>query len=147
MNIYLQIILGVCAVATSAGIAFAQFRKGARGETGDIAKFYKERMEDYKLIADETRKEYTAKHEDLLKRFGVLQGEFNTEKALRIQYETILKDRNPETEAFMVLVTKAVTDQGEVNKEVVAILKQIHEYAKEEHDKTLEITSTVTTLK
>lgn len=144
MSEYFQYILAGIPIGTSFGVAYAYFKKGKRGEEGDIVKFYKDRMEDYKLIAETTRKEYTEKHEELLRKFGVLQGEFNTEKSLRIQYETILKDKNPETETFMKLLTNAVVDQQKVNKEVVQILGEIHTMAKMEHDREFQVTSTIT---
>ncbi len=137
MNIYLQIFLSVCGVATLLGVGYAQFKKGDRGESGDIAKFYRERMDDYKLIAETTRKEYSEKYEELLKKFGILEGQFNTEKALRQQYESILKDKNPETEQFMKFMVAT-------QKEVVDILKEIHTYAKAEHDRDFQVTSTIT---
>ncbi len=144
MNITVQNIITWISLTGFVGLAIAQIRTKTRSESGDIVKFYKDRMEDYKVIAETTRKEYTDKHEELLRKFGVLQGEFNTEKALRLQYETILKDKNPETETFMKLVTQAVTDQQEVNKEVVKILAEIHTMAKAEHERDFNITATVT---
>ncbi len=141
---YLEYILTGAAIGTALGVAFASFRKGNRSESGEIIEFYKKQAADYKDILETTRKEYVAKHEDLLAQVGILRGELNTEKKLREQYEAILKDKNPETEAFMKLLIKAVEDQNKVNKEVVTILKEIHTYAKTEHDRDLQITSTIT---
>ncbi len=144
MNPYIQYILTGSAVGTSIGIAFAYFKRGNRSESGEIIEFYKKQAADYKDILETTRKEYIAKHEELLSQVGVLRGELNTEKKLREQYEAILKDKNPETEAFMKLMIQAVKDQSEVNKEVVSVLKEIHTYAKAEHDRDFKVTSTVT---
>ncbi len=144
MSPYLQTIIAIGVVAMSAGTFVAQFRKGNRSESGEIIEFYKKQAADYKDILETTRKEYIAKHEDLLAQVGVLRGELNTERKLREQYELILKDKNPETEAFMKLLIKAVEDQNKVNKEVVTILKEIHIMATQEHDRDLKITSTVT---
>lgn len=144
MNLYIQYVLSFFAIAMMSGVAFAQFRKGFRIESGDIVTFYKTQAENYKEMMEETRKDYTKKHEELLAEVGVLRGELNTEKRLREQYELILKDKNPETEEFMKLMIKAVADQGEVNKEVVSVLKEIHTMSKAEHDRDFKVETTVT---
>lgn len=144
MNIYLQYIITGAAVAGLLGVAFAQFRKGNRNESGEIIEFYKKQAESYKEMMETTRKEYTDKHELLVKEVGQLRGELSAEKKLREQAELILKDKNPETQAFMTLVTNAVNDQGKINKQVVEILQEIHEYAQEEHERDIKITGTIT---
>ncbi len=144
MNIYFQIIIAIGVLGLSAGNFFANFRKGNRTESGEIIDFYKKQTSEYKEILESTRKDYIAKHEDLLAQVGVLRGELNTERKLREQYEAILKDKNPETEAFMKLMIKAVDDQSKVNIEVAGILKEIHKFAKEEHDRDIKITGTIT---
>lgn len=126
MNIYLQIVLGICAIASSAGIAFAQFRKGARVESSDLITFYKKEADGYKDMMEKTRNEYTTKHEALLKEVGELRGQLISEKKQKELYEAILKDRNPETEQFMKLMVQSVTDQGVVNKEIVRMIGEIH---------------------
>ncbi len=143
MELNLQTIITGLSLMGMAGMGVAQFKSKSRGESGDIVKFYKDRMEDYKLIAETTRKEYADKYEDMLRKFGILEGQFNTEKALREQYESILKDKNPETQNFMTLVTTAITDQQNVNKEVVQILKEIHAMAVVEHDREFKVDATV----
>lgn len=146
MEFNLQTLITGLSLAGMLGMGIAQFWSKSRGESGDIVKFYKDRMEDYKVIAETTRKEYTEKYEELLKKFGTLEGQFNTEKALREQYEAIIKDRNPETTSFMKFVTQALTDQGVVNKEVVNILKEIHSMASDEAKREIKVEtqSTVT---
>ena len=144
MNIYLQFIITGCAIAGFIGIAFAQFSRSKRSESGEIIEFYKQQATEYKSILEVTRKEYIAKHEELLSQVGVLRGELNTEKKLREQYEAILKDKNPETEQFMKLMVSATHDQGEINKEVVGILKEIHAMSKAEHGRDFNIHATVT---
>ena len=144
MDPYIQYILMGGTIATALGIAFANFRRGNRGESGEIIEFYKKQASEYKEILEATRKEYVEKHEALLAEVGLIRGELNTEKKLREQYEAILKDKNPETEAFMKLMIKAVKDQTDVNKEVVNILKEIHSMSKAEHDRDFKVTSTVT---
>mgnify|MGYP001563285827 CR=1 FL=1 len=141
--LYLQVIIAICTLSVSAGIAFAQFKKGSRTESGDIIKFYKDQAENYKIISDTTRKEYTEKHETLLKEVGILRGELNTERTLRIQYENVLKDKNPETETFMLFVTNSLKDQQVMNKEIATILKEIHIMAKAEHERDYQVNTTV----
>lgn len=139
----LQTIIAVGVVGLSIGTFFAQFSRGKRSESGEIIDFYKKQAEEYKTILQTTRDEYTKKHEDLVKQVGELRGELNAERKLREQAESILKDRNPETQEFMKLLTNAVKDQSAVNKEVVGVLKEIHTMAKEEHERDFKITSTV----
>lgn len=143
MNYSDYILTGV-SIGTAFGVAFAYFKKGNRGESGEIIEFYKQQATEYKNILEVTRKEYVQKHEELLAQVGILRGELNTEKKLREQYEEILKDKNPETEKFMKLVIKSVEDQSFVNKEVVNILKDIHAMSKAEHDRDFTVQATVT---
>ncbi len=144
MNTYLQYLLTGASLGTAFGVAFAYFKRGSRNETGEIVDFYKKQATDYKEMLEVTRKEYTQKHEDLLAQVGALRGELNTEKRLREQYEAILKDKNPETEAFMKLMVQSVKDQSEVNKEIVGVLKEIHAMSKAEHERDFNISATVT---
>lgn len=125
--------LGIAAAAALIGVAYSQFRKGSRTESGEIVEFYKNQANNFKEIAETTRKEYTLKHEELLKEVGVLRGELNTERKLREQYEAILKDRNPETTEFMKTMlaigeqaTKFMDAQSKNNLEVARILGEIH---------------------
>lgn len=139
MEKYTSIILLGATLGATFGVAFAYFRKGNRSESGEIIEFYKKQAGDYKEMLEATRKEYTEKHEALIKEVGVIKGELNTERQLRQQYEAILKDKNPETEAFMKLMVQAVKDQGEVNKEVVSVLKDLHTMAKAEAEREIQI--------
>lgn len=144
MDPYIQYILTGGALGTAFGVAFAYYKKSNRSESGEIVEFYKKQATDYKEMLEVTRKEYTEKHEALIKEVGTIRGELNTERQLRQQYEAILKDKNPETEAFMKLMVQAVKDQAGVNKEVVEILKEIHGMSKAEQKRDFEVTSTVT---
>jgi len=144
MNPYLQYILTGAALGTAIGVSFAYFKQGSRHESGEIVEFYKKQSGDYKEMLETTRKEYSAKHEELLKEVGIIRGELNTERQLRQQYEAILKDRNPETEAFMKLMVQSVKDQATVNQEIVEILKEIHAMSKAEHDRDFKIESKIT---
>lgn len=155
MNIYVQYILAAGGLGTAFGIAFAYFFRGKRTESGEIISFYKEQAENYKTMMhtkeeahavkmEEVTKYFTEKVNELTKELGVLQGQYTAEKNQREQYELILKDKNPETEAFMKMVTQACNDQSIINKEVVSILKDIHTMQKAEHDRDFKIESTVT---
>lgn len=155
MNIYLQIVIAICAVSASTGIAFAQFRKGTRTESGDIIKFYKEQSDNYKDMMEkkeaahnievkEITQTFTEKVNALTREVGELRGQYNAEKKQREQYEEILKDKNPETEQFMKLMIKAVDDQSKINKEVVSLLGEIHTMSKAEHDRDFKIEATLT---
>ncbi len=144
MNTYLQILLGICAVTSSGVVAFAQLKKGNRVESSDIVKFYKDKMEEYKEMSDTLRKDYTAKHEQLIKEVAEVRGELNAEKKLREQYEAILKDKNPETENFMKYMVQATKDQSESHREIVRVLSEIHAMSKAEHDRDFVVNATVT---
>lgn len=155
MDIYLQIIIGVCAVAFTAGTAYSQFKKGDRSGSTEIINFYKGQASDYKdMVAkkDEAHsaevKTITADFNDkiinLTKDLAALRSQYIAEKAQREQYEAILKDKNPETEQFMKLMIKSVEDQGKINKEVVSLLSEIYKMSKDEHERDFNITAQIT---
>lgn len=143
MNEYIQISLAVCAVAAMGGVAVAQFRKGGRMEASELIKFYQAEAAGYKEMAEKTRREYTDKHEGLIKDIAGMKAELGAERKLREQYESILKDRNPETIKFMEFMIQATKDQSESNKEIARVLGEIHTYAKAEHDRDFKVTSTI----
>ncbi len=150
MDKYLQWILIAGSLATSIGIAVANFMRGNRGESGEIIEFYKKQASEYKIILESTRKEYTEKHEGLIKEVGTIRGELNTERQLRQQYEAILKDKNPETTAFMQLMVQSTKDQAESHKAIVKgltaiseVMNDIHTMAKAEHERDFKVTATV----
>ncbi len=126
MDIYIQYILAFFGVIAMAGVAFAQFKKGFRTESGDLITFYQKEALGYKEMMETTRKDYAKKHEELLAQVGELRGELNAEKRLREQYELILKDRNPETEEFMRFMVQSAKDQADNNKKIVEVLNIIH---------------------
>jgi hypothetical protein len=144
MNIYLQIIIGICAVAFTGGTAFAQFKKGDRTGSGELIDFYKKEAEGYKDMMTKKEEGYIIKMNELIREVGELRGQFTAMKEQKEAYEAILKDRNPEMEIFMKLMANAVKDQGDVNKEVVSILKDIHTMAKAEHERDFQINATIT---
>lgn len=148
MNIYIQYILAFGVLGLAAGNFFGSFGKGNRQGSTDVINFYKAEAANYKDMSDkkdtrhslelkELTQEFNQKVHELTEKFGILQGQYNAEKAQREQYEAILKDRNPETEKFMAFMV-------DTQKEVVIILKEIHAMAKAEHDRDLNITATVT---
>lgn len=137
---FLQYLLGICAVAVAAGIAFAQFRRAGRGESGDIIKYYKEESASYKDIlekkdnkhAEEIKKltsDFNQQIHQLTEKFGMLQGQYNAEKGMRERAEAILKDRNPETTKFM---TDTVAALGEIMKFMVKLNQHMEDEKKRE---------------
>lgn len=153
MNIYLQYIVAIGVIGLSVGNFITSFGKGARGSTGEMIDFYKKESENYKdmmgkkeaahgVEMKEMTEKFSGQVNDLTRQVGELQGQYNAEKKQREQYELILKDKNPETEAFMKLVIKSCDDQGKVNKEVVEsltkmseVLKEVYTMVKSEHDR------------
>lgn len=161
MNTYLQYIIAFGVLGLSAGNFFTGFGKGSRGGSGELIEFYKKEAADYKDMsakkdikhAEEIKAitaDFNGKYHDLTQKFGELQGQYNAEKGMRERAEEILKDKNPETKAFMELVIKSCEDQGKVNEAVTKamtkmgeILGEIHTMAKAEHDRDIQITSTI----
>lgn len=154
MNQTLQYIITGAAVAMFAGIAWAQFKKGTRTESGDIIKFYKEEAASYKDIiekkdarhTEEIKKltaDFNGQMHTLSEKFGILQGKYDAEKEAREKAEEILKDKNPETIGFMQFMIKATENQDMVNKEIIGMISDVHKMVKEEHDRETHIEATI----
>lgn len=120
-----------------------------------LTKFWKEQAEQYKVVLAEKEAAYTLKIEkitadfnekfqDLKEKFGNLKGQYDAEKVQRERVESILKDRNPETEAFMKLMIQAIKDQADSHTGIMKILKEIHTMSKAEHDRDFKVETTVT---
>lgn len=148
MNTYLQYILTIFGVITMCGVAFAQFRKGSRGESSEIIKFYKEEALNYKDMLQKKEEAHTVKISELTKDFtekinglsrevGELRGQLTAEKKQNERFEQIFQNRNPEMEKFMTFMVNT-------QKEVVDVLKEIHAMTKAEHDRDFQVTSTIT---
>lgn len=130
--------------------------KGEEINSADtLTKFWKDQAEQYKVVLGEKETAYLLKIEkittdfnekfqDLKERFGNLKGQYEAEKSQRERVESILKDRNPETEAFMKLMIQAIKDQSDSHTEMVKILKEIHTMSKAEHDRDFKVETTVT---
>ncbi len=73
-----------------------------------------------------------------------MQGKYEKEKEEKDKWEAIAKDKNPETKEFMTFMVQAVKDQAESHRKIVEVLNDIHTMTKDEHDRDLQITSTVT---
>lgn len=112
-----------------------------------IKNFFKEQNDDLKEI----NKILGEKVEALTREVGEIRGQLNAETKQKGEYLAILQNRDPETKKFMEYMVQAVKDQSqsmkdqaETNREIIRILGEIHVMTKQEHDRDLNITATVT---
>lgn len=148
MNIYLQYITIGVSLGTALGVAAAFFWKNKNSSSGEALSLLQKENEIFRdqlhkkeeahlREVKEIREEFTKQVSDLTEKFGIMQGKYEKEKEEREKFEAIAKDKNPETQEFMKFMI-------DTQKEVVNILKEIHTYAKVEHDRDFNITATVT---
>lgn len=142
-NILLYILgslASIGVVAGGLGYLIGQFRNG--GST--LTAFYKEQAEGYKVMMSEKDKSNDDKFQKMTAEIGEIRGQLIEKEKQNKEYLDIINNRDPGTQKFQELLTKACTDQTEVNREVVKVLKEIHELALQEHERDFKITSTVT---
>ena len=162
IQLAITIVLGVGMFAGSLAFVVDKFFSRKKKEdveelssANGIAKFWKEQAEQYKAVADEKEKSYASKLElltkdfndkytDLKEKFGKLQGQYEAEKGARERAESILKDRNPETQKFMEAMLKSAKDTSEHNEKAAVILEDIFRMCKAEHERDFKVEATVT---
>jgi len=146
----LQLILTIGGVVTfiallagGVGLAINAFRKRPRDEKNEVVnsantimEFWKNQAEQYKLIIDEKDRTHNEKITDLTRQVGELRGQLNAETSQKKEYLAILQNRDPETKKFMEHMVNATENQDK-------ILAEIFKMVKDEHDRELKVTSTI----
>ena len=148
------ILGGISAFGFAIGYFYVRIIQGKKSgieDSSQITDFWKKRADDYKLMLDEKESAHIQRVKDLseqvnnlTREVGELRGQLNSEKKQNDKLEQIFQNRDPETKEFMLLMIKAVADQNLINKEVVGILKEIHNMSKLEHERDFSVTSTIT---
>lgn len=138
-------------LAGGVGYLMSQFRSGSKRQNNEIVNssteiinFYKTENESLKAIMLEKDKSNDAKFQQLTSEIGEIRGQLIEKEKQNKQYLDILQNRDPDTQQFQELLIKSCNDQGDINKQVVAILQEIHKFAIAEHERDFTITSTVT---
>lgn len=127
-------------VSGGLGYLIGQFRSGG----SNLTAFYKEQAEGYKIMMSEKDKSNDDKFQKMTAEIGEIRGQLIEKEKQNKEYLDIINNRDPGTQKFQELLTKACTDQTDINKQVVSILKEIHDLAVLEHERDFKITSTVT---
>lgn len=164
-NSTLQVTLTIIGVLGSVGLfaggigfLISKFNKGKQEERTDVissadqlASFWKEQVEGFKSVIKELteklekqKDDHTVEMKKVLTELGEVRGQLTAESKQKGEYLAILQNRDPETKKFMEIMLKFVDTQSKTNSELARVLKDIHTMAKLEHDRGLEVTSTVT---
>lgn len=154
----IEIVGGLGVFGAGFGYLISQFKKGSNEQKKEVISsadqlttFWKEQAEGYKAMAQSEKEAATIKDKDWNDKFnalatevGQIKGQLLEKEKQAAQYLEILQNRDPSTLEFQKLMVNAVTEQSEVNKQIVMLLKDIYAMAKDEHDRDFKITTTVT---
>lgn len=142
-----SILLCLGILAGGIGYLVSIFRKSNKQENVEVVttanqltEFWKDQIQGFKVMVEDQNK----KIQDLSNELNLVKGQL-MEKDKQIKtYLEILQNRNPEMEEFMKYMVQSVKDQGESHKQIVDVLKEIHDFARLEHERDFNITATVT---
>lgn len=143
-------ILLILGILSSIGIlagGIGYFVQSFRNGGSSLTAFYKEQAEGYKLMMSEKDKSNDDKFQKMTAEIGEIRGQLIEKEKQNKEYLDIINNRDPSTQKFQEFLTKACTDQGEVNKQIVSILQEIHQLAIQEHERDFKITSVSTVTK
>lgn len=127
-------------VSGGVGYLLQSFRSGS----SSLSSFYKEQAEGYKVMMSEKDASNDAKFQKMTAEIGEIRGQLIEKEKQNKEYLDIINNRDPGTQKFQEFITQACLDQGEVNKQIINVLKEIHELAVAEHERDFSITATVT---
>lgn len=150
-------IAGIGVLAGGFGYLMSVVKKGSRQKDAElmtnaeqIANFYKEQTDQYKIIVSEKEAQWAVKEGEWNKRFtdlsrevGLIKGQLVEKEKQAKEYLDILQNRDPETKKFYELVISAIDNQNKVNAEITRVLKEIHTMTTLEHERDLKVIATV----